>query len=103
MFVPMCSVAQSRLTLCDPHGLQSARLLCSWDPPGKNTRAGCHFLLQGIFPTQGSNPHLLHFLHWQADSLPLTHLESIYMYTHMYMYVCITESLFCTLETSTIL
>ena len=26
---------------------------------------GCHFLLQGIFPTQGSNPHLLH---WQADS-----------------------------------
>ena len=32
---------------------------------------GCHFLLQGIFPTQGSNPHLLH---WQADSLPLNHL-----------------------------
>ena len=28
--------------------------------PGKNTRVGCHFLLQGIFPTQGSNPHLLH-------------------------------------------
>ena len=27
--------------------------------PGKNTRMGCHFLLQGIFPTQGSNPHLL--------------------------------------------
>ena len=32
---------------------------------------GCHFLLQGIFPTQGSNPHLLCLLHWQADSLPL--------------------------------
>ena len=29
------------------------------------------FLLQGIFPTQGSNPHLLCLLHWQADSLPL--------------------------------
>ena len=28
--------------------------------PGKNTGAGCHFLLQGIFPTQGSNPGLLH-------------------------------------------
>ena len=31
-----------------------------WDFPGKNTRVGCHFLLQGIFLTQGSNPHLLH-------------------------------------------
>ena len=27
-----------------------------WDFPGKNTRVGCHFLLQRIFPTQGSNP-----------------------------------------------
>ena len=43
---------------------------------GKNTGAGCHFLLQGIFPTQGLNPHLLHLLHWQADSLPLDHLGS---------------------------
>ena len=34
---------------------------------------GCHFLLQGIFPTQGSN---LRLLHWQADSLPLHHLGS---------------------------
>ena len=34
----------------------------------KNTGAGCHGLLQGIFPTQGSNPRLLH---WQAGSLPL--------------------------------
>ena len=31
----------------------------------------CYFLLQGIFPTQGSNPHPLHLLHWQTDSLPL--------------------------------
>ena len=35
--------------------------------PGKNTGVGCHFLLQGIFPTQGLN---LHLLHWLADSLP---------------------------------
>ena len=34
---------------------------------------GCHFLLQGIFPTQGLNPHLLH---WQVDSLPLSHQGS---------------------------
>ena len=30
------------------------------DFPGKNTGVGCHALLQGIFPTQGSNPGLLH-------------------------------------------
>ena len=30
---------------------------------------GCHFLLQGIFPTQGLNPHLWHPLHWPAYSL----------------------------------
>ena len=48
------------------HGLKPARLL--WQviynfiniPPGKNTAVGCHFLLQGIFPTQGSNPGLQH-------------------------------------------
>ena len=33
--------------------------------------SGCHALLQGIFPTQGSNLHLLFLLHWQVDSLPL--------------------------------
>ena len=41
--------------------------------PGKNTGAVCHFLLWGIFPTQGSN---LQLLHWQADSLPLSHQGS---------------------------
>ena len=34
--------------------------LCPWDSPGKNTGVGCHFLLQGIFPIQGSNPGLPH-------------------------------------------
>ena len=43
-----------------PHGLQPARLLCPWDFTGNNTGVGCHFLLQVIFPTQGSNPGLLH-------------------------------------------
>ena len=38
-----------------PHGLQPTRLLCPWDSPGKKTGVGCHFLLQGIFPTQESN------------------------------------------------
>ena len=52
------------------HRLQPARLLCPWNFPDKNTGLGCYFLLQGIFPTQGSNQHLLCLLHWQADSLP---------------------------------
>ena len=38
-----------------PHGLYSP-----WNSPGKNIRVGCHALLQGIFPTQGSNPRLPH-------------------------------------------
>ena len=53
-------VAQSCLTL-RPHGPKSTRLFCPWDVPGKNTGVGCHFLLHGIFPTQGSNPGLLHY------------------------------------------
>ena len=43
------------------------------DSPGKNTGVGCYFLLQGIFPAQGSN---LHLLHWQADSSLLSHQGS---------------------------
>ena len=41
---------------CSP----APRLLGPWDFPGKNTGVGCHFLLQGIFPTQEWNPGLLH-------------------------------------------
>ena len=57
-----CSVTSNSLL---PHGL------CQWDFPGKNTRVRCHFLLQGIFLTQGSKWCFLHLLHWQTDSLPL--------------------------------
>ena len=55
-----CLAAQSCPTLW-LHGLQPARLLCPWDFPGKSTGVGCHFLLQGIFPIQGSNLHFLHY------------------------------------------
>ena len=48
-------VAQSCPTLCDPHGLYSP-----WNSPGQNTEVGSLSLLQGIFPTQGSNPGLPH-------------------------------------------
>ena len=52
-----CSVVSDSLR---SHGLQPARLLCPWDSPGKNTEVACHALLQGVFPTQGLNPGLLH-------------------------------------------
>ena len=56
-WVPVCSVAQPGLTL-KPDALWLASLLCPWNFPGKNTGVGWHFLLQGIFLTWGSNPHL---------------------------------------------
>ena len=64
-------------TVCDPmgcsligssvHGISQMRILAF---PSENTGVGCHFLVQGIFPTQGSNPHLLN---WQEESLLLSH------------------------------
>ena len=64
----VCSVVSSSVR---PQGLGPTTFLCPWDSPGKKTGVGCHFLLQGIFPIQGPNPHLLCLLHWQAGSLPL--------------------------------
>ena len=57
------------------HGLYT-RFHAPQDSPGKNTGVGCQALLQGIFPTKGSNPSLLHPLHWQVDSSPVHHLGS---------------------------
>ena len=61
------------------HGLQPARLLCPWDFPGKHTGVACHFLLQGIFPIQGSNRHLLHLLHCREILYHLSHQGSHYL------------------------
>ena len=60
-----CLIPESCLTLPQPHGLQPSRPLF----PSRNTGAGCCFLLQETFLTQGSNQHLLH---WQANCLPLS-------------------------------
>ena len=49
-------VIQLCLMLCNPMDGS----LCPWNSPGKNTGVGCHSLLQGVFPTQGSNPGFLH-------------------------------------------
>ena len=55
----LCLVIQSCPTLCDSMDC-IARLLCPWDFAGNNTGVGCNFLLQEIFPTQGSNLSLLY-------------------------------------------
>ena len=60
-YVKMESVSHSFVfDFLQPHGLQPIRFLCPYDSPGKNTGVGCHFLLQGIFSTQGLNSGLLH-------------------------------------------
>ena len=61
-----CLVTKSCPTLLQSHGLWPSRLLCPWDFPFRNTGVGCHALLQGILPTQGWKPGLLH---QQASSL----------------------------------
>ena len=76
LFIHVCAVLSCSGTSDSlwAHGLQPASLLCSWNSPGKNPRIGCHALLQGIFPTQGSNTGLPHcrqiFFYW------LSHQES---------------------------
>ena len=65
----MCYIF-SCVQLLGLHSLWHARLPCPWDSLGKNTGVGCHALIQGIFPIQGSNPHLFCLLHWQTGSLP---------------------------------
>ena len=74
-----CSVTESCPALCDPvdcsppgssvHGISQPRIL-EW---------GCQLLLQGIFPNQGSDSHLLH---WQVCSLPLGHLGRTLRWQH---------------------
>ena len=71
----VCSVTKLCLTLLWPNELQPASLLCPWDFTGKNTGLGCHFFLQRIFPTQGSNCSscigrwiLYHWATWEAPN-----------------------------------
>ena len=68
----VCSVASIISNSLRPY----VRLLCLWDSPGKNTGVGCHTVLQGIFPTQGLNPHLLPLLHCRCILYLLSHLRS---------------------------
>ena len=55
-----CSVSSVMSSALQLYGREFTRLFCPWDSPGKNTRVGCHALLQGISPTQRLNPGLPH-------------------------------------------
>ena len=69
-----CSVMSSSLQLPWTVSCQAPLSIGS---SSKNTGVGCHLLLQGVFLTQGSNPHLLCLWQWQMDSLPLSHLGNL--------------------------
>ena len=72
----VCVCAQSLplcLTLCDPVDFSLPGSSVYGDSLGKNTGVGCHALLQGIFPTQGWNQHLLHY---KQILYPASHLGS---------------------------
>ena len=61
--VCVCEYLLSHVQLFTTPWTVPARLLRPWNLPGKNAGAGCHFLLQRILPTQGSNPCLLYLLY----------------------------------------
>ena len=83
-----CCLLFSRVWIFATSWLQPASFLCPWDSPGKNTGVGCHFLLQGIFPTQGLN---LCLLHWQKVSLPLSHQGNLDYVNSTDVCVCLTD------------
>ena len=55
---------QSCLTLCDPMDCSLLGSAGPWNSPGKNTRVGCHALLQGIFPPRDQTCISYVYLHW---------------------------------------
>ena len=60
IYVLLCLGAQSCPTLYSPTDCSPPGSSVHGNSPGKNTRVGCHALLQGVFPTQGLNTALLH-------------------------------------------
>ena len=76
---------------CDPMDCSLPGSSVHGDSPLKNTGVCCHALLQGIFPTQGLNPHLLHLLHWQAGSLSCKSSVLRYQVIRCAIILCTTE------------
>ena len=102
VFWPMraCSFMSDSFVISWTVALQ---LLCPWNYPSKNIREDCHFLLQEVFQTQGSNPHLLCLLHcrwmlylWDA-TFPLNYfaLESNFSRAYLCKSILGIITLFC--------
>ena len=106
-----CSVNWSRSVVSESfrlHGQWPTRLRRPWDFAGENTGAGCNFLLLGIFPTQGSNPGLLHcrqtLYHLSHQGTPQKPLEKNLLMTSKLNFrllsqlpICLFSCLFSTL------
>ena len=94
-----------------PHRLCPTRLLCPRDFPDKNARQECcHFLLQGVFPTQLSNLRLLHcrgilyhWATWEAVNIlrwPITYSCSLQKKSMIYFYG--SSTCYCSSESTTL-
>ena len=77
LFGSMCAKSVSHVRLFATQW--TITLLCPWNFPGKNTGVGCHFLFQGLFPTQRLK---LHLLHCQVYFLSLYHPGSPFISIH---------------------
>ena len=86
----LCLIAQSCPILCDPMVCSPPGFSVHGDSPGKNTGVGCHALLQGIFPTQGSNTgfpycrQILYCLSYQKAQITTYHI----IFTHFHKTYC---------------
>ena len=80
----------------------AVRLLCPWISPGKNTGGGYNFLLQGIFLTQRSKPHLLTSPALERDffttsatwEAPPNHILHLIRLIHIIFFKCELSSVF---------
>ena len=85
-------LTQSCLTLCNLMDCNLPGSFVYGTSQARNTGVACHFLLQGIFPTQESNLCLLCLPHWQANSLPRRHTMYVQIISqtqtpHLHFYV----------------
>ena len=84
----VCSVTQLCPALNEPMDCSLSGSSCPYNFLGKNTGVGCHFPPLGLFPIQGSNWHLLCFLHWQPDSLSLAPPGKPYDFMPICVHIC---------------
>ena len=102
-----CVKSLSRVRLFETLWTVACQAPLSMGFPKQEYWSRMHFLLQTTFSTQRFNPNVWHLLHWQADSLPLSHQGSPCDLNGKEIKkrgdMCIAVSVFCTAETNTAL